>query len=103
MRSVLLLTPALLVACATAPAQPVVPGKPIVHGETPGHTCTTAGTEQFIGQPGTAETGAAILRVSNAAQLRWAPVGYMITMDFSADRVTVWLDEHRKVSKVSCG
>jgi hypothetical protein len=103
MRNVLLLAPALLVACAAAPAQPVVPTQPVVHGETPGHTCTTAQTDRFIGQPGTAEMGAAIKTVTHAAVLRWAPPGYMVTMDFRADRVTIWLDDQRKITKVSCG
>ena len=97
MRNVLLLSPALLVACAA------VPPRPVIHGETPGHTCNAAGTDQFIGQPGTSETGAAIQAATKAAVLRWAPPGYMLTMDFRADRVTVWLDGARKVTKISCG
>ena len=103
MRKVLCLAPALLVACTAAPAQPVVPGQPVIHGDTPGHTCNTAGTERFIGQAGTAEMGAAIKHLTKAAILRWAPPGYMLTMDFRADRVTIWLDDQRKITKVSCG
>jgi hypothetical protein len=97
MRRFALLAPALLVACSTAPAEPVV------HGETPGHKCDAAGTERFIGQVGTAESGAAIRRATNAAVLRWAPPGYMMTMDFRADRVTVRLDEGYKITKINCG
>ncbi len=97
MRSFAFVTPALLVACATAPAQP------IVHGETPGHTCDAGGTDRFIGQAGTEESGAAIQRATHAAVLRWAPPGYMLTMDFRADRVTVTLDEGYKITKIRCG
>lgn len=97
MRRISLLAPALLAACAAAPPQPVI------HGETPGHTCNKEGTDRFIGQPGTSETGTAIKRVTRAAVLRWAPPGYMLTMDFRADRVTIWLDEAGKVTKISCG
>lgn len=97
MRKMVALFPALLCACSTAPAQP------IVHGETPGHTCKSEGTGQFIGQVRSDETGAAIKRVSNAAVLRWAPPGVMLTMDFRADRVTVWLDAANKITKISCG
>jgi hypothetical protein len=97
MRSVLLLTPALLAACAAAPPQPVI------HGETPGHTCNAAGIDSFIGQTGTSETGTAIQAATKAAVLRWAPPGYMLTMDFRADRVTIWLDPARKITKISCG
>jgi len=97
MRNAALLAPALLVACSTAPAEP------IVHGETPGHTCNAAGTDRFLGQAGTTESGAAIKRATGAAVLRWAPPGYMMTMDFRADRVTVKLDEGYKITGINCG
>jgi hypothetical protein len=95
MRSWLVLIPALLAACAAA--------QPPVHGETPGHTCRAAGSAQFIGQPGTSETRAAIMRATNAAVLRWAPPGVMLTMDFRADRVTVRLGPDRRVTAINCG
>jgi Peptidase inhibitor I78 family len=97
MRKPIFVFPAMLAACSTAPAQPVV------HGETPGHTCKSEGTDQFIGQTRSAEVGASIKRVSNAAVLRWAPPGVMLTMDFRADRVTVWLDSANKITKIRCG
>ncbi len=99
MRNLLMLAPAALAACSTAPAPADTP----VHGVTPGHKCESAGTDQFIGQTGTSETGAAIKRVSHAAVLRWAPPGVMLTMDFREDRVTVWLDGANKITKIRCG
>ena len=96
MRKLLMLTPA-LAACSTAPAQPVM------HGTVPGRICNTAGTESFIGQEGTSESGAAIMRATNSAVLRWAPPGYMLTMDYSASRVTVRLDSTRKITAINCG
>ena len=102
MRRLLLLSPVLLAACASAPP-PAEPAEIPVHGETPGHTCNAAGTGRFIGQPGTSETGAAVLRATNSATLRWAPPGYMLTMDFSPSRVTVRLDSAYKITAVNCG
>jgi hypothetical protein len=99
MRKLLVAIPLLLGACSTAPA----PAETPVHGETPGHTCTQEGTDQFVGQTRSDEAGAAIKRVSNAAVLRWAPPGVMLTMDFRADRVTVWLDTADKITKIRCG
>ena len=97
MRKIALVVPALLVACTTAPAAP------IIHGETPGHTCNAAGLENYLGRAGTRETGAQIQRSSHAAVLRWAPPGVMLTMDYRADRVTIYLDDRSKITKINCG
>lgn len=96
----------LLGACATANAPTESPGPPRptpIHGVTPGHQCQTGGTDRFIGQPGTSESGAAIMRATKAAVLRWAPPGYMLTMDYREDRVTVHLGPDYKITKVACG
>lgn len=74
-----------------------------IHGVTASHACKAGSTAQFVGQPGNSETGAAILRASNAAVLRWAPPGVMLTMDYRQDRATVYLDADRKVTDVKCG
>jgi hypothetical protein len=120
MRSLLLaLAPALLAACSTNPlppsaSVPTVPEQPQsdgmtatepapVHGVTPGHKCMAQGTDAFIGQTASDETGSAILKASNAAVLRWAPPGVMLTMDYREDRVTIWLDAARKITKIRCG
>lgn len=97
MRKLAMLAATALTACSTAPAEP------IIHGDTPGHECKADGTDHFLGQPGNSETGAAILRATHAATLRWAPPGYAITMDFRADRVTVTLGDDYKVTKINCG
>ena len=97
MRRIALLLPALLGACTTAPAATPV------HGVTPGHKCDAAGIDRFIGQPGIRATGAAIKQATNAAVLRWAPPGVMLTMDFREDRVTVYLGPDKKVTKINCG
>ena len=97
MRSILFVPVAGLAACAT------VPPESNVHGTAPGRICNAAGTENFIGQAGTSETGAAILAATHSATLRWAPPGYMLTMDFSASRVTVRLGPDYKVTAINCG
>lgn len=97
MRKLAVLGAVLIAGCTTAPAEPVV------HGVTPGHKCVAEGTDRFTGQPGNSETGAAILKATHAASLRWAPPGYAITMDFREDRVTVHLGDDYKVTKVACG
>jgi hypothetical protein len=97
MRKIALFAPALLTACSTAPAAPVV------HGETPGHTCVEGAADNYVGQARSDATGKAILTATKAAVIRWAPPNVMLTMDYRADRVTVWLDEANKITKLRCG
>jgi peptidase inhibitor I78 family protein len=84
-----------LAGCATT--------QPPARGETPGLECKTGDTNQFIGQAGTGEAGAAIMRATQAAVLRWASPGVMLTMDYREDRVTVWLDPAGKITQIKCG
>jgi hypothetical protein len=88
-------------ACATANAP--VADDPPVHGQTPGHTCQGDNLQQFVGQERTDALEAQILQVSKAAIVRWAPHGTAVTMDFRADRVTVFLDESNRVKRIACG
>jgi hypothetical protein len=97
MRRFFLFASVLMTACSTAPAQ-----SPI-HGVTPGHKCDATGSDRFIGQKGTSESGAAIKEATRAAVLRWAPPGIMLTMDYREDRVTVWLDSANLITKIRCG
>ena len=97
MRSLLLLVCALVAGCSTAP------GVPIRGVTSSDHKCTIQASGDFVGQPATSETGAAILRATNAAMLRWAPPGAVLTMDYREDRVTVHLDADGKVTEINCG
>ena len=98
MRKTILLTPALLAACSTSPAAPVV-----VHGETPGHTCVEGAAESYVGQVRSNAVGNAIQGATHAAVVRWAPPNVMLTMDYRSDRVTIWLDEANKITRIRCG
>jgi hypothetical protein len=95
MRRLVLVSALLLAACAAA--------QPPVHGVTPGASCESSRTARFVGQPATSDAGAAILRETHAAVLRWAPPGVMLTMDYREDRVTVWVDPAGKITQIRCG
>lgn len=43
-----------------------------------------------------------MLRVSGAKTVRWVPQGTAVTMEFRSDRLTVFLDAHNKVERLSC-
>ena len=83
----------LLGACATiGPAAPAGSG-----------TCRNEGLQQYVGKPATAEIGAQVLATSGAKSLQWVAAGMMVTMEFRADRVRIYLDEQNRVQRLSCG
>jgi hypothetical protein len=91
MRKAILLAPYILAACVSTPH------------EATHHECRLEGADRFTGQAGTSEVGAAILGATHSAELRWAPPGYMMTMDFRPDRVTVHLGPDYKITQINCG
>jgi hypothetical protein len=94
MRKTILLASSLLAGCSATLAAP---------SETAHRECRLEGTDRFVGQAGTSEVGAAILAATHSTELRWAPPGYMLTMDFRADRVTVHLGPDYKITQINCG
>jgi len=83
-------------ACTVAQSDGTAPGP------MPG-TCRPAALDQFTGQPASQELGARILAASGARLIRWVPKGGVVTMEYSAERVTVLLDETNRVERASCG
>jgi hypothetical protein len=93
MRNLLLLAVSALAACATTAVAPPPPGG-LCHGENLG---------QFAGRQASPELGAEVLRVSGARVLRWVAHGSVVTMDYSDQRVTVWLTADNRVDRAVCG
>lgn len=92
MPKVALLSPLLLLAsCATTQAR------------MPPRACDLGASKGFIGQAGTSESGAEILRATHSNVLRWALPGAALTMDFRIDRVTVRLGPDSKITGIACG
>jgi hypothetical protein len=79
-------------ACATAPPVPPLAGE-----------CQSEALGQFVGKQASAQLGGDMLRVSRAKILRWVPLGGMVTMDFSPERLTVQLDGSNRVQSANCG
>lgn len=93
MRKLVVLAPLLAAACSTVPGD----------GPALGRSCSNEGLSAFAGQDATADIGAEIMSKSGAHVLRWVPNGSVVTMEFSADRVTINLDANNKIERVSCG
>jgi hypothetical protein len=68
-----------------------------------GGTCRPEGLDRFTGQPATAELGAELQRLSGARRLQWVGHGMMVTMDFSPERLRVFLTADNRVERASCG
>lgn len=94
MRKLLVLAPIALAACTTVAAEAPEPARAI---------CKAEGLERYVGQPATAETGAAILSESRARVLRWIAHGSAVTMDFSEQRVNIKLTPDNRIEAVTCG
>ena len=94
----------LMSACSTAqaPASEPPPDTTPVHGVTPGHKCDNTNIQQFVGKQRSSDLEAEMLRLSNAAFVRWVPFGTMATMEFREDRLTAFLDASDKIERISC-
>lgn len=93
MRKLVVLVPLVAAACSTVPTA----------GSTLAGSCSNEGLSAFAGQDATANIGAEIMRKSGAHVLRWVPKGSVVTMEFSADRMTIYLDANNEIERVSCG
>lgn len=69
----------------------------------PAGTCRNEALAQFNGQAASQELGARMLAASGARAIRWVAKGMMVTMEFRADRITVYLDASNRVERASCG
>ena len=96
MRRVVLLAGLALPACAATPTEPPVRGA----GES---VCSSDSLGPFTGQPATQQLGADMLHASGARRLQWVGSGMMVTMDFSPDRLRVYLTPDNRVERASCG
>ena len=66
-------------------------------------TCDAAAAQSLIGQQASAEAGQRLLALTGARQLRWAPPGAALTMDFRPDRLTVSYDGSMRIDRITCG
>ncbi len=94
MRSLLLIAPLALAACATTGMAPPAPGDGVCRGDNLG---------QFAGRPATPQLDAEMMRVSGARIIRRVAKGMMVTMEYSDQRLTVWLTEDNRVERATCG
>jgi hypothetical protein len=99
MHKMLIFAPLSLLACAAQGEQRVS-----IDQVYPGSKCEQTGAlDTFKGQAASTELAARMMAASRAHKLRWVPYGAIITMEFSANRVTVRLDQENRVLSATCG
>ncbi len=97
-KSLLFLLP-VLSACAV-PQTPVPPLPAVAEA---GGACHNESLGAFLGRPASSALGSEMLSASGARTLRWVAKGMMVTLEFSAQRLTVHLDGANRVESLSCG
>ena len=85
-------------AVASNASEPAIP----VRGDTGAGRCDPTNIQQFVGQEVTADLQAQMKSVSGAGTIRIVPPGTAITMEFSAERLTVYTDAANRVERISC-
>ena len=99
MRKLLLIAPMALAACAASGGQRVS-----IDQVYPGSKCEQTGAlDPFKGEVASTDLAARMMAASRAHKLRWVPYGGIITMDYSANRLTVRLDQQNRVISATCG
>lgn len=98
MRHLTLLALLPLTACTIATSDATADDVPPAHA-----SCRNEALTQFVGQQASEELGRQMLRASGARTLRWVAKGMMVTMEFSPERITIYLDESNRVERASCG
>lgn len=76
--------------------------QPPASGATTNQKCDPTNIQQFVGKERSAALEQQMLKVSGAATVRWAPFGTAVTMEFRYDRLTAFLDEQNRISRISC-
>jgi hypothetical protein len=89
---------ALNAACATSPVEEKVP----VHGDT-GGSCNERAAQSLIGRSADGALAVEAQRLTGAPRIRWIRPGDMVTMEYSPNRLNIYLDEQHKVKRMSCG
>lgn len=67
------------------------------------YTCNADGLAELAGQQASTPLAGDAMRRSGARALRWIRPGDMVTMDFRADRLNIYLTAEGRIERVACG
>ena len=96
MRKLMLLVMAPLAGCAAGNSERITM-------DQTGGACDARALGSFVGQAPTKENAIKLQGFARAKSLRWVPYGSAMTMDYSAQRLTVKLDQQGLIESASCG
>jgi len=66
-------------------------------------TCNTEGLQDLVGREGNVALNEEAMRRSGARQSRRIRPGDVVTMDFSEDRLNIYVDAQGRVERFTCG
>ena len=101
MRLALIVPMFAIAGCATA--EPAVVTAPVEAPVEAADSCGGDSLGQFVGQAQSEDLAKRILAATGARTIRWVEKDMMVTMEFRADRVTVYLDAAKRVERANCG
>jgi hypothetical protein len=101
MRLALIVPVFAIAGCATA--EPAVVAAPVEAPVEAADSCRGDSLGQFVGQAQSEDLAKRILAATGARTIRWVEKDMMVTMEFRADRVTVYLDAAKRVERANCG
>jgi len=66
-------------------------------------SCDAAAARNLVGREATVELGEEALRLTGARRLRSIRPGMMVTMDYSPDRLNIYVGPDDRVERFACG
>ena len=68
-----------------------------------GVVCSVPDASRYVGRVATPALAGGAQAASGAALVRWLQPGTIVTMEYRADRLNIYLDAANKVVRLSCG
>lgn len=65
--------------------------------------CNAAAAQGLVGRASSSSLAEEARRLSGARMWRWLRPGQIVTMEYRADRLNLYLDAQDKVERITCG
>ena len=66
-------------------------------------SCDAAAAQRLVRREGSPQVAEEAQRLAGAKTVRFLHPGQIVTMEYRAGRLNLWLDENNRVMRISCG